>query len=155
MRTLSESGWLDLEQQHQARVEPWITHRREAPISRARPHPVGGFFLFNYYPFRPAQLLRWSPGFGTVLLGAKARKFLVRKPFSPTGEGAWIDPRSLPVSRLSGLDWALSILRLTQTRDPQFGCFGLHEWAMVYQAEKGRHARVPLRLSPRRPCRLC
>ncbi|MGL1409555.1 hypothetical protein ACSTIX_23730, partial [Vibrio parahaemolyticus] len=30
-------------------------------------------------------------------------------------------------------------------RPAQFGCFGLHEWAMAYRTEDVRHA-VPLRL---------
>ena len=33
----------------------------------------------------------------------------------------------------------------TGSRPGQFGCFGLHEWAMVYRAAEHRHA-VPLRL---------
>ena len=37
------------------------------------------------------------------------------------------------------------ILRLTAARPGQFGCFGLHEWAMVYRQDAHRHA-VPLRL---------
>jgi hypothetical protein len=33
---------------------------------------------------------------------------------------------------------------------PQLGCFGLHEWAMVYRADDVRHP-VPLRLGPSAP----
>jgi hypothetical protein len=33
-------------------------------------------------------------------------------------------------------------------REPSFGCFGLHEWAMVYGSGEVRHAHVPLRLQP-------
>ena len=37
------------------------------------------------------------------------------------------------------------MLRRTASRPAQFGCFGLHEWAMVYQQSAHRHA-APLRL---------
>ncbi|QUY61120.1 3-methyladenine DNA glycosylase [Gulosibacter molinativorax] len=48
-------------------------------------------------------------------------------------------------------DLVRSIEDLTQsiaTRPARFGCFGLHEWAMVYKQEERRH-RVPLRLGQR------
>ena len=35
-------------------------------------HPVHDF-LFTYYSFRPAQLRRWSPGYGVVLADARWR----------------------------------------------------------------------------------
>lgn len=38
------------------------------------------------------------------------------------------------------------LLRSTAGRAPQFGCFGMHEWAMVYRSEAPRHGEVPLRL---------
>jgi hypothetical protein len=38
------------------------------------------------------------------------------------------------------------LLAATARRSPQLNCFGLHEWAMVYQAPTVRHERVPLRL---------
>ena len=37
----------------------------------------------------------------------------------------------------------------TTGRSGSFGCFGLHEWAMVYGADTIRHAGWPLRVSPR------
>ena len=37
------------------------------------------------------------------------------------------------------------MLRRTASRPGQFGCFGLHEWAMVYRQDEHRHP-VPLRL---------
>jgi len=44
-----------------------------------------------------------------------------------------------------------AVLAATAMRPPAFGCFGLHEWAMVYRqsAAARRHSAVPLRLSPR------
>lgn len=37
--------------------------------------------------------------------------------------------------------------RKSAERKPMFGCFGMHEWAMVYRAENVRHQQIPLRLS--------
>ncbi|WP_459982952.1 3-methyladenine DNA glycosylase [Nocardioides sp. AN3] len=39
----------------------------------------------------------------------------------------------------------LRLLRATADRAANFGCFGLHEWAMVYRADETRHPQ-PLRL---------
>ena len=38
------------------------------------------------------------------------------------------------------------LLRATASRPARFNCFGLHEWAMVYQSPTVRHASLPLRL---------
>jgi len=40
------------------------------------------------------------------------------------------------------------LMRATAARTPHFGCFGMHEWAMVYRLrpEQVRHAAWPLRL---------
>ncbi|WP_278259208.1 3-methyladenine DNA glycosylase [Nocardioides convexus] len=42
------------------------------------------------------------------------------------------------------------LLTATAARTPHFGCFGLHEWAMVYRLaeDETRHADWPLRLGP-------
>ena len=46
--------------------------------------------------------------------------------------------------------WVRQLLAATAARPAQLGCFGLHEWAMVYrEAPDGvRHASWPLRLGP-------
>ena len=42
------------------------------------------------------------------------------------------------------------LLSATASRPAQLGCFGLHEWAMVYRQtpEQLRHSDWPLRLGP-------
>ena len=55
---------------------------------------------------------------------------------------------SFPAHRRSFTRWALQYLEGITARPPQFGCFGLHEWAMVYRAAEVRHPRTPLRVSP-------
>ncbi len=45
------------------------------------------------------------------------------------------------------IESVLRLLRATASREPNFGCFGMHEWAMVYRSEEiGTRHRVPLRL---------
>jgi len=55
---------------------------------------------------------------------------------------AWLSRRGRPSSTSS--------ICSRRPRPPaQLGCFGLHEWAMVYRqdADQVRHARWPLRLA--------
>jgi hypothetical protein len=72
-------------------------------------------FMFTYYLYRPGQLMRWQPG------------------------GA-LDPAKRPRAERT-----LALLRATSGREGNFGCFGLHEWAMVYRDPVTRHPH-PLRL---------
>ena len=82
---------------------------------RQVPHPVHDF-LFTYYSFRPAQLLQWRPGTDRA-----------------------------PVQQLPLVRQLHTLLTATASRPPTLGCFGLHEWAMVFEADENRHP-WPLRL---------
>lgn len=128
---------------HHARVDR-LTAARRARAAAGLAHPVEDF-LFTYYPFRIGALRRWSPGWGAALEGGGA----------PEGEGWWSCDGS--VLRVAEAERDATALRLARfIRDlcaavaarPAFhGCFGLHEWAMVYRsAEARRHAAWPLRL---------
>jgi hypothetical protein len=143
---IAEAQWAERERAHQTRAGEWVEPHLQRQL-RGERHPVEDF-LFSYYPFRPAHLQRWSPGAGVILAGESARKFLRWKFFSAREGGVWLDPHDFPLSRQSGLHHALSLLRATEQRPAQWGCFGLHEWAMVYREESGRHREVPLRLPP-------
>jgi hypothetical protein len=50
--------------------------------------------------------------------------------------------------RREAVGWVHRLLVNTAGRPAQLGCFGLHEWAMVYglDADRVRHAGWPLRL---------
>ena len=115
--------WRPLKQAHEARVDA-LTAGHLDRASRGEKHPVEDF-LFTYYSHRPSKLRRWSPGAGVVL---------------EDWEGAqpWNDPVPDRVA------WVVELLQRTSERSPVFGCFGLHEWAMVYRA--GTRHEVPLRL---------
>lgn len=141
MISLAKEVWQERARKHQARVSEWIDPVLERRSRHAR-HPVYDF-LFEYYSFRPAQLLRWSPGPDVILQDADRTD----------GAAVWESVqggqrlKAFPGNRRAFVDWAIHFLRNTAERPPNFGCFGLHEWAMVYRQPAIRHQEVPLRLS--------
>lgn len=146
MNILPESEWRARGEAHERRVRPWIGPRL-ARMSRGEKHPVEDF-LFDYYPYRPAQLLRWHPGLGVALGGASAEEYLHCKGYGLVKGGVAADPSQWPERRTGFLHWLRDMLAATAQRPASFGCFGLHEWAMVYRSETVRHGQWPLRLSP-------
>jgi hypothetical protein len=144
-RSLSPDEWRARREAYLARVRPWAEDRVRR-VSRQQKHPVYDF-LFEYYAYRPSYLMRWSPGVGVRLEGASGDDLDWRPWFRPC-DGGWVLPTAgFPRRRLPFLRWAINYLETTGEREPSFGCFGLHEWAMVYREEQVRHDRVPLRLS--------
>ena len=150
---LAESDWRERQRAHEARVRAW-TDPHQARASRGEKHPVYDF-LFDYYAFRPAWLRRWHPGPDVVLAGEAARAFLRWPEYRETrcadgaaeGIGVRLDPAALPDTRRAFVAWLRDLLAGMRERPAFFGCFGLHEWAMVYRqpAEAVRHAAWPLR----------
>jgi len=146
MESLPESRWHALRAAHESRVQPWIAPRLER-TSRQEKHPVEDF-LFEYYPYRSSHLLRWHPGLSRALQGESAREFLSNKNYRASPGGIAADPSTLPEQRLEFPRWLRQFLQATATRPAAFGCFGLHEWAMLYRTPETRHAEWPLRLTP-------
>jgi hypothetical protein len=121
---LSPAAWAAAAAAHEARVDRYVAphlQRRAAGVK----HPVFDF-LFTYYSFRPAQLRRWTPGFGADP-AVTAEHVASQRPL---------------------IDALHRLLTATAGRPGSFGCFGLHEWAMVYRLgdDETRHADWPLRL---------
>jgi hypothetical protein len=143
---LAQAEWQAAQQHHQAIVDVWAAPRL-ARRQRGERHPVDDF-LWEYYPVRPAQLRRWSPGVGVALAGA-SDEFLAQPGFVATPQGAAVDPHALP-HQLKMATQIASLLAATASRQGRFGCFALHEWAMVYgqPQEEVRHRAWPLRLEP-------
>jgi hypothetical protein len=108
-------------------------------------HPVHDF-LFEYYSFRPAHLLRWTPGADVLLEGASPGE-LAWGEFEPADGGLVLPAATFPAHRVEYLRWAAAYLDAVAEREPAFACLGLHEWAMVYRDPNVRHPYVPLRLS--------
>jgi hypothetical protein len=145
-RVLAGGEWESAEAAHQARVDAATTghlRRREG----GRRHPVEDF-LFTYYSHRPAQLRRWHPGPGVVLEGAAGMPRASWRFYRAEGDGVVLDTDAFLGSRGEMVDFVSRLVRATAARQAQFGCFGLHEWAMVYRLgeEEVRHAGWPLRL---------
>ncbi|AMV27874.1 hypothetical protein VT84_25955 [Gemmata sp. SH-PL17] len=137
-------GWPADRVAYLARVTPWA-EERTARMARGQKHPIYDF-LFEYYSFRPAHLLRWTPGFGVVLEGA-TRADVPWSEFTLTDTGLLLPASAFPAHRRSYLEWAANYLGAVLAREPSFACLGLHEWAMVYRDPNVRHPYVPLRLS--------
>jgi hypothetical protein len=124
----------------------WTVPHRERR-RRGEAHAVVDF-LFTYYSHRPAQLEQWHPGPGVLLRDAE--EFLAVPGHVRGSAGAvGLDPAALPDRHRSTAAFVRALLIATASRPPRLGCFGLHEWAMVYRIDRPRHAGVPLRLGAR------
>lgn len=145
---LAETAWRAHRRAHEERVRAWVGPHR-ARRARGERHPVEDF-LFEYYRFRPSWLLRWHPGPDVVLGGEGAREYLRWPEYHETDGGIAVNVAAFDPGRRETLVWLLDLLSKTQERPAQFGCFGLHEWAMVYRLspEGIRHAGWPLRFPP-------
>ena len=141
---LAEEQWRDRQRQHAERVEVWTLPRLERR-QRGERDPVDDF-LFDYYSWRPAQLAHWHPGAGVVMTG-DVREVSSWRGYLVDDTGAHADPTSLDERVFST---TLRLLEATASRPASYGCFGRHEWAMVYRLapDEIRHASWPLRLSP-------
>ena len=119
-----------------------LLERRAAGLA----HPVDDF-LFTYYSYRPAALRRWHPGVGVRVVGAGAAALSSVKGYVVSGAGAQVDP-ALTARRARQVGWIRGLLVATAGRPPSLGCFGMHEWAMVYGQPPAelRHSSYPLRL---------
>ena len=136
--------WRPLADAHAARVDEFVEPHLARRADKVK-HPVHDF-LFTYYSQRPAQLRRWHPGFGVAL--DDAADYADLKGYSPhpvAVSSSYVASQRTLITRLH------TLLTATAGRAPQFGCFGLHEWAMVHRAsESGSGTRHdwPLRLGP-------
>lgn len=156
---LTAGAWQEREDSHAQRVrryaDPYLARR-----SAGRKHPVEDF-LFTYYTQKPGQLLRWHPGAGVVLSGERAAARTGWKHYRTLDDGeltslglaagsvaVTFDRGKFLADRQAAVTFAEIILRGTAARPAQFGCFGLHEWAMVYRQDKFdlRHEYLKLRL---------
>jgi hypothetical protein len=143
MAVVPEAVWRTRQRAHAERVEAWTApHLARRRLGQA--HPVEDF-LFTYYSHRPAQLRRWHPGSGEVLEGAGAAE--LGRDHSEVPRGARLDVETAVRRLLPTLEWVRALLHATGERPALLGCFGLHEWAMVYRqpADGLRHPH-PLRL---------
>lgn len=150
---LTPDEWRASEAAHVARVEPHIAphlgRRKEN-----RKHPVEDF-LFVYYSHSPGKLRRWHPGAGVALLVDDAGRTPIadvkytRRVDLANGPAEILDVGAFSQARDRTIAFVRSLLTATLDRPAHLGCFGMHEWAMVYKLQPGeqRHEQLPLRLS--------
>ena len=150
---LPESTWRSRRAAHLARATAITTPVRQRR-ARGILHPIEDF-LFRYYSLPLSRLEAWLPPLGTALEVDALPEEEIHRLFplsasSPLRIRAGLlfaDPAVLTDKERSRLDWVLSLLKATRSRPPSFACHGLHEWAMVFQAEDIRHKdSTPLRL---------
>ena len=141
--SLARIEWEAVSLAHSARADE-LTAAHRFRASRGQKHPVEDF-LFTYYSYKPALLRRWHPGAGVVLDDAPERADW--RWYRAAGHaGVELDVSAFLADRGRVVDAVTRVLRATASRPAVFGCFGLHEWAMVYRDPAPRHD-VPLRLS--------
>lgn len=157
MADLNLKTWTSRAKQHALQMEPFT----DAFIKRRQSgetHPVHDF-LFTYYKCSPQKLKQWVPSFEENLIITSEIKqdypwfndywFCLETESSSTAILRY--NRERLHKNVFGLatfvaDLCSNILQ----RAPRFGCFGLHEWAMVYKlpVESIRHHGYRLRLPP-------
>lgn len=142
--TLVREEWLPRAIAHRVRVEGLsadVRTRKQHGIS----HPIDDF-MWTYYSQRPTQFMRWHPGY--VVRLDDAPEYARERGYHVVDGMAEVAP-DFVAQRRAALKWILDLQLRIMDREPRFGCFGLHEWAMVYQLEQSdvRHETAPLRLS--------
>ncbi|MGO1539459.1 MAG: 3-methyladenine DNA glycosylase [Leucobacter sp.] len=144
MQRFEAEQWRALERAHEHRADA-LTAGHRSRRSQGVSHPVEDF-LWTYYSVKPSELRRWHPGAGAVLKDAADRGSW--KYYAVQGSEAAIDLSAFFARRGGTVDYVERLLSATLERTPQFGCFGLHEWAMVYRMspEQLRHRGLPLRI---------
>ena len=153
-RTLEPAVWRTSEAAHVERADLLTAVFRERR-ERGEKHAVEDF-LFTYYAARPARLRRWHPGVGVTLSPgpapddvAEVRERRTWRWHAPDGDGVTLDVTALLADRGDTVRYVRDLLVRTASRPANVGCFGLHEWAMVYrQGDATRHP-LPLRLGAR------
>ena len=143
---LAPETWAALVAEHAERADR-LTAGHRVRRARGERHAIEDF-LFEYYNTRPSLLRRWHPGAGVTLEPSAA---------GPAPHAAWrwyaedadgrvgLDVEAFLTDRRDTVAFVHRLLSATASRPAFTGCFGLHEWAMVYRQERHRH-ELPLRL---------
>ncbi|MEN0129247.1 MAG: hypothetical protein AAGC49_07380 [Brevundimonas sp.] len=139
--------WARSAGEHAARADE-LTAAHRARRARGERHAVEDF-LFEYYPTKPAALRVWHPGAGIALEpGADGPSPLGTKRWYRTDDDVvTLDVEAFLADRADTVGFAARLLAATASRPAFTGCFGLHEWAMVYRERDDEHRHtLPLRL---------
>ncbi|MBI9114481.1 3-methyladenine DNA glycosylase [Sanguibacter suaedae] len=148
--TLEPARWVSLADLHAARADALTRGWRERRGTGVE-HQIEDF-LHTYYPARPAQLRRWHPGAGVTLASAPdvpgAAERSTWRWYVVSDTGATLDVAAFLADRGDTVAYVRDLLVSTASRPAALGCFGLHEWAMVYRQGGDTRHSLPLRLGP-------
>lgn len=139
---LPRAEWAPVAAAHADRADA-LTAGHRLRTSRGEKHAIEDF-LYEYYPTRPSHLRRWHPGAGVVL--EDASEHAGWKFYETDSHGTSVDVDAFLEARGQGVAHIERLLHATASRPARLGCFGLHEWAMVYRAGDDRRHPLPLRL---------
>lgn len=145
VRTLGVEAWRARREDHHQRIDRWLSEHLARRSRRGRQSIEE--FLFTYYSYRPAQLRRWHPGHSVALEGAELEDFGSQYVYDEAGL-LRVDVGAILQRRRPSIEWICRLLKETAERSPHLGCFGMHEWAMIYRQDDSetRHNVLPLRL---------
>jgi hypothetical protein len=144
--SIPAARWLPLLEAHAERADR-LTAGHRGRRATGRRHAIDDF-LYDYYGTRPSVLRRWHPGVGTRLEPG---------PDGPAPHRRWrwyatdadgvvgLDVAAFLADRAASVRFVHRLLSAIASRPAFTGCFGLHEWAMVYRQREHRHP-LPLRL---------
>ncbi|WP_341719494.1 3-methyladenine DNA glycosylase [Micromonospora sp. FIMYZ51] len=145
-KVIPATSWLPVLAAHEERADALTAAHRARRATRER-HAIDDF-LYDYYGTRPSVLRRWHPGVGVALAPG---------PDGPAPHRQWrwyatdadgvvsLDAAAFLADRADSVRFIHRLLSSIASRPAFTGCFGLHEWAMVYRQREHRHP-LPLRL---------
>jgi hypothetical protein len=143
VKVLTPDEWQRFEAEHIIRVDAATAGHRTRRVT-AVSHPVEDF-LFTYYANSVTALRRWHPGAGVGLVHADREAWRF---YRTDGGVAAVDLDAYLTERGVRVATIRRLLAATLDRPASFGCFGLHEWAMLHHVDQAgvRHHDWPLRL---------
>ncbi|WP_254630249.1 3-methyladenine DNA glycosylase [Cellulomonas sp. GbtcB1] len=144
---LDASTWRARAEAHADRADDLTAGHRDRRARGGERHAIEDF-LFEYYPAKPAQLRRWHPGAGAALADAAEAPHAAWRWYRADADGTvGLDAAAFLADRGDTVRYVRALLSATAVRPAATGCFGLHEWAMVYREGDGDHRHpLPLRL---------
>jgi hypothetical protein len=95
-------------------------------------------FLHSYYQYSIQDISKFSPGLGIGMESYSSSSWVHEKFITVKDNGVgYVDVDRILNTPNGRYGWVniqrgRDVLRATSTRVPFFGCFGLHEWAMLY-----------------------
>lgn len=143
MTPLTHDQWRPARAAYVAQVEAWVSPRLARRAVGAK-HPVDDF-LFDYYPISPGKLRMWHPGVPIAAYPSDITLF-ARDVYQYNDGIIEVNPMWVAGMR-ERIAATEALLKATAGRTALSGCFGLHEWAMVWGSSDIRHAQYPLRVT--------